>query len=212
MTPADTVRAMLEDYVALEPHEYIAVALWIIHTHVYDRFMVTPRLLLTSPVRNCGKTTVLDVISRLAARAEKSDNITAAAIYHHVNKLRSTLLLDEADNLELGAKAVLRAVLNAGHRRGGTVTRMVNGAATRFTVFAPVALAAIGTLTLPLMSRSIIIRMRRHDGSRPLQAGSIAPTPRPSSASTRSTVISFIGLPGRGSTTIRRCRPNCAAA
>lgn len=56
VTPADTVRAMLEDYIALEPHEYVATALWIIHTHVYDQFMVTPRLLLTSPVRNCGKT------------------------------------------------------------------------------------------------------------------------------------------------------------
>src|SRR5262249_30338483 len=45
-TPADTVRAMVEDYVALDPHEYVAVALWAIHTHFYDQFMVTPRLLL----------------------------------------------------------------------------------------------------------------------------------------------------------------------
>jgi hypothetical protein len=169
LTPADTVRAKLEDYVALEPHEYIAVALWIVHTHVYDQFMVTPRLLLTSPVRNCGKTTVLDIINRLAARPEKSDSITAGAIYHHVSKLRSTMLLDEADNLELSAKAVLRAVLNAGHRKGGSVSRMMNGVPTRFTVFAPVALAGIGSLTLPLMSRSIVIRMRRHDGRRPLR-------------------------------------------
>ena len=160
---------MLEDYVALESHEYIAGALWAIHTHVHERFMVTPRLLSTSPVRNCGKTTLLDILSQLVARPEKSDNITAAAIYHHVNKLRSTLLLDEVDNLELGAKAALRAVLNAGHRRGGTVTRMVSGKATRFAVFAPVALAAIGVVTLPLMSRSIVLRMRRHDGSRPLK-------------------------------------------
>src|SRR2546423_9126729 len=49
-TPADTVRNMLETYIRLEPHEYVAVTLWIVHTHVYDRFMVTPRLLLSSPV------------------------------------------------------------------------------------------------------------------------------------------------------------------
>jgi hypothetical protein len=68
--PADTVRGMLEQYVALDRHEYVAVALWIIHTHVYERFMVTPRLFLMSPVRNCGKTTLLDVASRLVARPE----------------------------------------------------------------------------------------------------------------------------------------------
>jgi hypothetical protein len=45
ITPADTVRYMLEEYVALDEHEYVAVALWIIHTHVFDKFMVTPRLL-----------------------------------------------------------------------------------------------------------------------------------------------------------------------
>src|SRR5262249_14295907 len=75
-----------------------------------------------------------------------------------------TLLLDEADNLELSARAVLRAVLNAGYRRGGAVTRMVQGRSRRFEVFAPIAPAAIGPLTLPLMSRSSVIHMRRHDG------------------------------------------------
>ena len=30
---------LLEDYVALQPHQYVAVALWALHTHVFDRFM-----------------------------------------------------------------------------------------------------------------------------------------------------------------------------
>src|SRR5262245_54554247 len=77
-TPADTVRAMIEDYVVLDPHEYVATTLWVIHTHIFDQFMVTPRLSLTSPVRSCGKTTMLDVMDRMVARPEKSDNITAA--------------------------------------------------------------------------------------------------------------------------------------
>jgi hypothetical protein len=56
---------LLQEYVQLKEHEYIAVALWILHTHVYDRFTVTPRLALRSPVPGCGKTTLLDVIARL---------------------------------------------------------------------------------------------------------------------------------------------------
>jgi hypothetical protein len=175
-TPADTVRRMLESYVTLDEHEYVAVALWIIHTHVFDRFMVTPRLLLTSPVRNCGKTTLLDVASRLVARPKKTDSITAAVIYHNVNVTRSTLLLDEADNLELAAKAVLRSVLNAGHRRGGSVDRLIRGWPVAFDVFAPVALASIGSLTLPLVSRSIVISMRRHDGAQTLRRFDAADT------------------------------------
>jgi hypothetical protein len=177
-TPADTVRRMLERHVALTEHEYVAVALWIIHTHVYDQFMVTPRLVLTSPVRNCGKTTLLDVASRLVARPHKDDSTTAAVIYHNVNVTRSTLLLDEADNLEIAAKAVLRSVLNAGHRKGGSVSRIVKGAPKQFNLFAPVALASIGTLTLPLplKSRSIVIRMRRHDGADTLKRFDAADT------------------------------------
>jgi hypothetical protein len=164
-----TVRGIIELYVALEPHEAVAAALWAIHTHVYDRFMVTPRLLLTSPIRNCGKTTLLDVLGRLVARAERHDSITAASIYHIIHATQRTLLLDEADNLEMSAKASLRAVLNSGYRKGGTVTRTIRGQPKRFTVFAPIALASIGTLPLPLMSRSIAIRMRRHDNVQSLR-------------------------------------------
>ena len=168
-TPAQTVHGILEKYVALEPHEYVAVALWIIHTHVFDRFMVTPRLVLISPVHNCGKTTLLDIANRLVARAEKTDSITAPAIMHTVDQSKRTLLLDEADNLEMSVKAVLRAVLNSGYQKGGNRTLMVKGTWKRFDLFAPVALASIGSLTLPLMSRSIIIRMRRHDGAQSLR-------------------------------------------
>jgi hypothetical protein len=170
ITPADLIRHVLEQYVALaDPHEYVAITLWAIHTHVFDNFMVTPRLVLTSPVKGCGKTTLLDVLSTLVARPEKSDNITAAAIYDAIDRDRCTLLIDEADNLELSAKGALRAVLNSGHRKGGLFTRFVRGRRHRFLTFAPVALASIGTLTLPLMSRSIVIRMTRHDGATPLR-------------------------------------------
>jgi hypothetical protein len=168
-TPVGVVHGILEQYVALQPHEYVAVALWAIHTHVYDHFMVTPRLFLTSPVRGCGKTVLLDVLSRLVARPKQSDNATAAALYHYADKLKCTLLLDEADNLDLPAKAALRAVLNGGHRKGRKKDVMVRGQPQEFNLFTPSALAGIGSLPLPLMHRSIVIRMIRHDGLRLLR-------------------------------------------
>src|SRR5262249_10905927 len=76
--PHDTVLSLVcgafKTYLALNSHEYVAMALWAMHTHVYDRYMVTPRLLLTSPVRGCGKSVGLDVFGRLVARAKLTDN------------------------------------------------------------------------------------------------------------------------------------------
>jgi hypothetical protein len=57
VNPLELVHYLLEEYVALQPHQYIAVALWALHSHVYDRFMVTPRLALRSPTADSGKTT-----------------------------------------------------------------------------------------------------------------------------------------------------------
>src|SRR5262245_8367112 len=75
------VHRIIEDYVDLRPHEHVAVALWVLHGHLYDRFLVSPRLALVSPVRGCGKTTLLHLIERLLPRAHRSDGISAAAIY-----------------------------------------------------------------------------------------------------------------------------------
>jgi hypothetical protein len=51
----ELARFLLEEYVDLKPHEYITGALWVLHSHVFDRFMVSPRLAFTSPVNGCGK-------------------------------------------------------------------------------------------------------------------------------------------------------------
>jgi hypothetical protein len=128
ITPLDLVHALLQDYIALDKHEYVAMALWDVHTHVYDQFQVTPRLALTSPVRGCGKSITLSVLARLVARHELVDNITAGALYDTIDRYRPTMLIDEADNLELSAKAALRAILNAGYNKGRYIRRGVGPA------------------------------------------------------------------------------------
>src|SRR6516162_6698642 len=47
----DLVHRLTEYYVALTPTLRVAGTLWILHTHVYDQFQITPRLALLSPVR-----------------------------------------------------------------------------------------------------------------------------------------------------------------
>jgi hypothetical protein len=77
------------DNLEMTSHQFVAVSLWIAHTFVYQRFTVTPRLMVTSPVRGCGKTTLLDLLEAMCVRPLKSDSITAASIYHAVDRLRT---------------------------------------------------------------------------------------------------------------------------
>jgi hypothetical protein len=118
INPLDLVHHLLWRYLEMTPHQFVAVSLWVALTFVYQRFTVTPRLMVTSPVRGCGKTTLLDLLEALCMHPLKSDSITAASIYHAVDREHPTLLIDEADNLGLAFNGALRAVLNSGHRRG----------------------------------------------------------------------------------------------
>lgn len=158
---------MLKEYVSLRnDHEYLMASLWILHTHVFRQFMVTPRLALRSPVAGCGKTQLLDVISKLAANAEKFDSITTAALFRLIDESHPTLLIDEADNLNLALQPSgrLRAVFNSGHRAGGSVAISERGETRRFSTFAPLALAlpdAMAGLPRTLNSRCITLMMER---------------------------------------------------
>jgi hypothetical protein len=160
----DLILVLVEQHIGLTPEQRRAVALWILHTWVFDRFTFTPRLALLSPVRGCGKTTLLVLLELVSANGYRSDNITAAAIYHLLGRRKHTLCCDEGDNLGLLKNAVLKSVFNAGHRRGGAVDRFMGGWTRKFVVFAPLAVAAIGTLPLPLMHRSVTINMQRRAG------------------------------------------------
>jgi hypothetical protein len=156
------VLVLLEKYGVVTDHERMALALWCLHTYVFDRYAITPRLALLSPVRGCGKSTVLDLLDLLIDNAFHFHNPTPAPIYHALDRNpRTTLLLDEGDNLGLFQSGKLRSLFNSGHSRSGSFDRLVGGWPRKFKTFAPLAIAAIGTLPLPLMQRSVIINMQR---------------------------------------------------
>jgi hypothetical protein len=153
---------LIEDHISTTAEERLAIALWILHCWVFDRFAVTPRLALISPVRGCGKTITLSLIELLIPEGSRTDNTTAAAIYYALDRRQHTVLLvDEADGLDLSRNNVLRSLFNSGHRRGGSINRFVGGRPQRYRTFAPLAIAAIGMLQLPLLHRAVVINMQR---------------------------------------------------
>jgi hypothetical protein len=153
----------------------VTVALWIVHTYVFDIFTCTPRLGISSPEKRCGKTTLLDVISYSVNRPLPTVNITGPAIFRTVEKAKPTLLIDEADNTfnrhgnAADVASDILAILNSGHRHGGQVTRTVGDdfEPRSFSTHAPAAVALIGKLPGTLEDRSIQVRLqRKHAGER----------------------------------------------
>jgi hypothetical protein len=159
--PLDLIRHILQRHLHLTVHQFVAVALWIAHTFLYSRFAISPRLALESPVRGCGKTTLLNIIKTLAFKTTKSDHLTAAVLFRLIDRDRATLLLDEADNQDLPNDPTLRAVINSGHHCDGKIMRYLDGGIREFSTFAPLAFATISKLPLPISHRSVEIHMKR---------------------------------------------------
>jgi hypothetical protein len=71
-------------YVVVRKNVARAIALWVVHTYALAAFNITPRLAIKSPLKNCGKSTLLDVLSCLVCRPLATANITAAALFRIV--------------------------------------------------------------------------------------------------------------------------------
>jgi Protein of unknown function (DUF3631) len=128
-------------------------------------FFIFPRLLVTSPEKRCGKSTLLDAVERLVPRALSASNISASALFRVIEAARPTMILDEADTF-VRDNEELRGVVNAGHKRNGMVIRVAGGndkdfEPRQYSVYAPIVLAAIGRLPTTIEDRSVMVRMKR---------------------------------------------------
>ncbi|WP_165421268.1 hypothetical protein [Bradyrhizobium sp. Leo170] len=121
---ADAIAAAIRQYVVLDDHAKHAAACWILHAHLVECFLISPRLSVMSATKGCGKSTMLDAASRLVPRPLLASNVSSSAIFRAVEKFRPTLLCDEADTYwgRQGDDS-LRGILNSGHRKGGAVLR-----------------------------------------------------------------------------------------
>lgn len=155
----------LKAYIVLPDGAPEFIALWAAHTYCFDAFDITPRLAITSPTKQCGKTLVLDVIKHLVPRPLLAANVSAAAMFRVIEMARPTMLIDEADTF-LSEKEELRGILNAGHRRGEQVVRCdENGNVMTFDTFAPLVIAMIGKPPETVLDRSIECSMTRRKRS-----------------------------------------------
>jgi hypothetical protein len=147
-----------------------AVVLWIAHTHLMSAWESTPRIAFLSPEPGSGKSRCLEVMELLVPRPVEAVNVTPAYIFRKVGSEdgRPTILFDEIDTV-FGPKAKdneeIRGLLNAGHRRGAVAGRcVVRGKLVEteeIPAYCAVALAGLGGLPDTILTRSVVIRMRR---------------------------------------------------
>lgn len=149
------------------PEARDAVVLWVMHSHAYRAFDSTPRLSVRSTQPGSGKSVVLELIEHLAPNAVNVINVTPGTMWRLMEHSQPTLVIDEADttfgkNGSSSAHAVLRGIINAGHKRNGTVPRCVGSDEVKqFHVFGPVAMAGLGRLPETIATRSIEVVMKR---------------------------------------------------
>jgi hypothetical protein len=151
-------------------HARIAHVLWIAHTHLMSAWESTPRLAFLSPEPASGKTRSMEVSELLVPNPVAAVNVTPAYLFRKVGSDDGppTILFDEIDTV-FGPKAKeheeIRALLNSGHRRGAVAGRcVVRGKIVEteeISSYSAVALAGLGWLPDTILSRSVIIRMRR---------------------------------------------------
>jgi hypothetical protein len=171
----DDIVQIVVSYVVLTREQADATALWLLHTYAIDAADATPYLHVTSPEKRSGKTRLLEVLDLLAARPWFTGRVTAAVLQRRLERDHPSLLLDETDaafKKESEYSEALRAILNAGHRRGCKAWLCVKKGGdielVGFDVFGPKALAGIGKLPETVADRSIKIVLRRRAPSEPV--------------------------------------------
>lgn len=167
----DAVHAFLRRFVAYpSEHAHVAHTLWTAHAHLMDAWESTPRLAFLSPEPGSGKTRALEITETLVPRPVEAINTTPAYLFRKVSDPAGlpTILYDEIDTV-FGPRAKeheeIRGILNAGHRRGSMAGRCAFKGKTVVTeelpAYCAVALAGLGGLPDTILTRSVIIRMRR---------------------------------------------------
>jgi len=161
----DGIEKVFRHYIIMPKGAGEALALWTLHAWTADAGEISPFLVLVSPTKRCGKTSVLIVLLYLTPRSELASNISSSALFRYIEGVRPTLLIDEADSF-VKDNEEMRGVLNSGHTKAAAyVIRNVevNGEhkPQRFSTWAPKAIATIRALADTLEDRAVVITLQR---------------------------------------------------
>ena len=160
---ADGIRSHL---ILEHPSHADAAALWAVATYRMDLWSIFPKFLISSPEKECGKTTFLELLEAIVLKPVMAANVTASSFFRLIEEMQPTFLIDEAD-LSIKNNNQLLSLFNASHRKRGAfkinseVTVKGNWTPKQWSLWTPQVIAGIGQQEDTLMSRSICINLRR---------------------------------------------------
>jgi len=157
------IEARILQHVAMPKDLAFVAALWIGQSWIHEHSTYSPILGVTSAERDCGKSTLMGVISFLARRTLTTVGISAAALYRSIDKWHPAFVIDEADDAFVD-NPDLRQVVNSGWTRGQGVMRCDPDThePSKFSTFCPKAIALKGKkMPDTMLSRTIFVELKR---------------------------------------------------
>lgn len=147
----------------------LACAVWTVATWFIEEIQYTPYILITAPMKQCGKSQLLTCMSKLARRAILASSISPSAVYRVIEMYQPTLFIDEVDTF-LKGNPELSGIINCGiEKEQASVWRCENNnnkqEARAFNCFGFKVLCGINSKTISetVTDRSIVIELRRRN-------------------------------------------------
>lgn len=159
----EELEEVFKRYAVLPEHVTTALALWCVFTYLIDVMDIAPILVISSPEKRCGKTTLLSILLKLVYRPLPASNISSAALFRIIDAWKPTLIIDEADTF-IKASEELKGVINSGHTRPTAfVIRNVGDDHNPkpFSTWGAKVIAVIGDVPDTIHDRSIVISLKR---------------------------------------------------
>lgn len=141
------IRTFIHRYIDMKPAFELITAYYVLLTWVHDQFNELPYLRVRGDY-GTGKTRFLQVIGSLSySSIFASGASTTAPLFHLLNDIGGTLILDESDFRYSDAKADITKILNNGNAKGFSVLRCEKSKdgsfnARAFSIFGPKILAS----------------------------------------------------------------------
>jgi hypothetical protein len=156
------VTKFIARFVVMTPSERTLIFFWSFLPWTVQLWPKLAILRITSPEKQCGKSTALDVLEQLIPNPFLTINISAAALYRLIEALKPTVLVDEADSFA-STREDFRNIACGGFDRNRPVVRFNTETqqVETFQTHGCRVIASIGSLHETIEDRSVFVQLTK---------------------------------------------------
>ena len=148
----------------------LPLVLWCLATFLHQEFDTFAYIVITSLTKRSGKTRLSELLGFASNYSVNATALTPSALFRKIDPIEPikgfvapTVIFDEAEILSSEAANNMRAILNAGYRKGQVVSRTIGNNVVDFRVYCPKVFVLIGDVFDTLRDRSIVVTMKRSE-------------------------------------------------